>query len=480
MDLGILPESKPLLQGLLILFCPSLSLRENTWFKLICGASYQHLPAIRSLVLAYTLAGADCIDVAADPTIVAASREALDVAAKLQAVKLQAAKLQNDDTLASLAPHHSLQFSRQNLPRRKYPWLMVSLNDGDDPHFRKATFNPAYCPHDCPRPCEQICPANAIALSPAVQGVPGMDSPGVIAERCYGCGRCVPVCPLQHIITQSYTTNLETLVSSVLPHVDAVEIHTQIGRLEAFLRVWRAIAPFVPRLKLIAVSCPDGEGLVPYLNALHQTMTPVPQVVIWQTDGRPMSGDIGAGTTRAAIRLAQKVLAAGLPGYVQLAGGTNGHTVPTLRRMGLLGTHPQLAGVAYGSYARSHLSPVLNALETLTQSGESPYLEDHPALLLQGVERASQLVSQLKGSGSSLNVSGGLSPQASSPGSSSQCEAQSQGNRQFTSQSTSRYGRSPLSPTSPSPIPCSTDLPDDSPLSFPVDPRSVIRHPSVS
>ncbi|MGF1674168.1 MAG: 4Fe-4S ferredoxin, partial [Rivularia sp. (in: cyanobacteria)] len=39
-------------------FDPLLSLKEGHWFKLICGASFQHLPAVRSLTLAYTLAGA--------------------------------------------------------------------------------------------------------------------------------------------------------------------------------------------------------------------------------------------------------------------------------------------------------------------------------------------------------------------------------------------------------------------------------------
>ncbi|MEG4963954.1 4Fe-4S ferredoxin, partial [Microcoleus sp. K4-C2] len=50
---------------------PLNSLKSGHWFKLICGASFQHLPAVRNLTLAYTLAGADCIDVAADPAAVA-------------------------------------------------------------------------------------------------------------------------------------------------------------------------------------------------------------------------------------------------------------------------------------------------------------------------------------------------------------------------------------------------------------------------
>lgn len=64
---------------------------------------------------------------------------------------------------------------------------MVSLNDADDPHFRKAQFNPDDCPPDCPRPCEAVCPAAAIAFTEEHQGV--------IEERCYGCGVVYPSVP---------------------------------------------------------------------------------------------------------------------------------------------------------------------------------------------------------------------------------------------------------------------------------------------
>ncbi|MFM6279760.1 MAG: 4Fe-4S ferredoxin, partial [Dolichospermum sp.] len=43
------------------LLAPLQSLKQGNWFKLICGASFQHPPAVRNLTLAYTLAGADCI-----------------------------------------------------------------------------------------------------------------------------------------------------------------------------------------------------------------------------------------------------------------------------------------------------------------------------------------------------------------------------------------------------------------------------------
>jgi Fe-S-cluster-containing hydrogenase component 2 len=370
------------------LYHPLRSLREGHWFKLICGASFQHLPAVRSLTLAYALAGADCIDVAADPAVVKAACDAL------QAVK----QLVSSAQLRGFSPS-------------VLPWLMVSLNDGEDPHFRKAFFAPEDCPPDCDRPCEKICPAQAIAFDWGTQI-------GVLDDRCYGCGRCLPICPLQHITTRSSVFTPSAVASLVLSGVDAVEIHTQIGRFHDFQRLWAAIAPFTPQLKVVSISCPDGDDLIDYLRSLYDLIAPLPCALIWQTDGRPMSGDIGAGTTRAAVKLGQKVLAAGLPGYVQLAGGTNLHTVTKLQDAGLLQSQslstPCISGVAYGSYARVLLSPVLDQLERWSPNreetehghlkraspssrlGSPSLLEDNPELLWQAVHLAHSLVFPLK------------------------------------------------------------------------------------
>ncbi|MFM7716604.1 MAG: 4Fe-4S ferredoxin, partial [Microcystis sp.] len=59
---------------------PFQSLVAGHWFKLICGASYQDLPTIRNLALTYTIAGADCIDVAADRAVIVAAREGIETA----------------------------------------------------------------------------------------------------------------------------------------------------------------------------------------------------------------------------------------------------------------------------------------------------------------------------------------------------------------------------------------------------------------
>lgn len=372
---------------------PLNSLATGRWFKLICGASWQHLPAIRNLTLVYTLAGADCIDVAADPAVIQVAQEARRTAM----VWGETAQL--------------MGWGYQGKP-----WLMVSLNDGEDPHFRKAHFDPAACPADCPRPCERICPTQAI-----VWGESG--TTGVIDQRCYGCGRCWPVCPSNLIQSRSYVSTPAVILPLVMAQdIDAIEIHTQVGREEDFRRLWQGIGPWVEQLKLVAVSCPNQGDVIDYLWTLVEVMQPRPRTLVWQTDGRPMSGDIGAGTTRAAIELGLKVLMAGLPGYVQLAGGTNDQTVSQLQRRGLIGpgrslNQSQIAGVAYGSYARVLLSPLLESLkgaipaQTLETVG-SPYqisggcsrdspapsqqIEAYPELFSEAVRLARTLVSQIK------------------------------------------------------------------------------------
>ena len=385
------------------LLAPLQSLKHGNWFKLICGASFQHLPAVRNLTLAYTLAGADCIDVAADPAVIAATQEALLVA----------------QTLTDDAQERGFAFTGD------LPLLMVSLNDGEDPHFRKAEFNYQDCPSDCPRPCEKICPAQAILFNNTKD-----DFSGVISEKCYGCGRCLPICPYGIIYTKSYVSTPGAIASLargnapliISTGIEAIEIHTQVGRLEQFQRLWDAMTPWVDQLKLVAISCNDGEGLIDYLQAIYNLIVPRPQFLIWQTDGRSMSGDIGDGTTIATIKLGQKVLTANLPGYVQLAGGTNSYTVPKLRGMGLLNDFrlpildfgleehnlkskiqnpkSKIAGVGYGSYARVLLSPILDQLENKevinTDSQGNMRLEEEPELLWEAVRLAHTLVSQIK------------------------------------------------------------------------------------
>jgi len=346
------------------------SLATSSWVKFIAGASNQDLSSIRNLCLIYSIAGVDCIDVSADPAVIAAAREGIDKAIELDPVNT---------------------FS---------PLLMISVNDEKDPHFRKAYFDPTICPSDCSRPCEVVCPAVAIKANTV----------GVIEDRCYGCGRCVPVCPYGFITTQNYEVSYEVINNLFLSgKVDAIEIHTQPNREVAFSNLWRKIASSViDHAKVVAVSFPDMQSsttdyLIQLNNIIGGTLLSLESnstsssssstrsfrgyegYQIWQCDGRPMSGDIGRGTAHKAAEFASRVLDGleleplnetfrmGDRHFVQLAGGTNDYSVITAEDNKLFGREG-FGGFAFGGYARKEINRILLSLEV---PGKVLKIEEH-------------------------------------------------------------------------------------------------------
>jgi len=292
------------------------ALLKGTWVKLICGASNHDLPAIADLCAVYASAGVHCIDVAPDAAVVCAAREALD-------------------------------WVEAALGNR--PWLMISLSDGADKHFRKAWFDPKRCPLDCPRPCQAICPAQAITRDD-----------GVNAKRCYGCGRCLSRCPLglitekdQHLGVQDFAP----LIAELRP--DAIEIHTAPGRKKEFQKALEEIMAANVPFKRVAVSCGlEGyeitpEELAQELWERHSCLRQHQQKPLWQLDGRRMSGDIGFGTAKVAVSLWEQLHQLAPPGPLQVAGGTNAKTIQYFR------DHNGPAGIAFGGMARKLIQPWL-------------------------------------------------------------------------------------------------------------------------
>ncbi|BBN04255.1 hypothetical protein MPTK1_3g03050 [Marchantia polymorpha subsp. ruderalis] len=126
--------------------------------------------------------------------------------------------------------------------------------------------------------------------------------------------------------------------------------------------------------------------MIPTLNAMYTSMKPfVKNLNLWQLDGRPISGDIGVGATRAAIMLAQKVVSSSErpPGFIQLAGGTNAHTATALKNVGLQrwityenhGVSQQYednqsrSAVIAGVYARKVHKPCISSVHTEDMHG---------------------------------------------------------------------------------------------------------------
>ncbi|KAK9288812.1 hypothetical protein L1049_017277 [Liquidambar formosana] len=373
---------------------PHKSLQKGNWVKLICGASFEDVVDIRNLSLVYTLAGVDCIDCAADASVVSAVNEGIEAA-------------------------------REIVPLRR-PWVMISVNDHEDLHFRKAEFDPEDCPLDCSRPCENVCPANAISLEKANSTVQlsygtntrGVLTGGVITERCYGCGRCFPVCPYDKIRVVTYVRDATATAELLRRHdVDAVEIHTSGRQTKFFEELWSGLADSIRYLKLVAVSLPDlGDSTVSSMDAMYTIMEPQLHCYnLWQLDGRPMSGDIGRGATRETIAFAVCLAAAkDRPlGFLQLAGGTNAHTVDGLKKERLFQTpaitknskddtsltnsHSSLCasigGVAYGGYARKIVGRILCSMQS--QHGLA-HIEGYPEYLLEALIEALGLVGTVK------------------------------------------------------------------------------------
>ena len=383
------------------------SLARSNWVKLIAGASNNDIPLIRNLCYVYASVGVDCIDCSADPAVVLAAQEAIDAGTR--------------------------DYGHCHLANNR-PLLMISVNDDEDPHFRKAKFDPHRCPSDCPRPCEKICPAAAIpSLVQLSEPSIRLNENGVLRERCYGCGRCVPVCPLGLVETDSYVTDRAVIRDLFKPanapnqKVDAIEIHTHQGNEQHFAALWHEIgASVLHSAEVIAVSFPDmGPDTVPYLNSLMDIMRLTDENAynkfesrhgsahVWQTDGRPMSGDIGKGTAHAACEFAARMLRnlnedinSSRKGrgridlnsgkhYLQLAGGTNAYSVVTARANEL---HEQagFGGYAFGGYARKLLREHLLALEEIHHGA---HIEDseHAEVLGRCRSLALELVGSVKG-----------------------------------------------------------------------------------
>ena len=302
---------------------------SNKWVKLICGASNEDIVSIEDLCAIYTAAGVDYIDVAADPSVVEAARKGI------------------------------------NWSKREYgnkPGLMISISDGKDIHFRKAKFDPKKCPPDCLRPCENICPTYAISAH------------GVSKNKCYGCGRCISSCPLNLISEYEYkmsNSSLKDILQTIKP--DAVEIHTEINRKDSFQKVASIIKNSGIKLKKISVSCGlaqsngNPEDLARAFWERYEILSEHKVQLIWQLDGRPMSGDIASTTAKAAVKLWEKMQASLPPGLIQLAGGTNSSTYKFLKENQI----PD--GIAFGSVARKLVQPfIAETFETNKKIYENP------------------------------------------------------------------------------------------------------------
>ena len=320
------------------------------WVKLICGASNEDIVSIEDLCAIYSAAGVDYIDVAAEESIAKAARNGIKWSNELFGTS---------------------------------PGLMISISDGKDMHFRKAKFDPLKCPKNCPRPCEKICPAFAI------------DKFGVKKSKCYGCGRCLKSCPLNLISEYEYNLSRRDLLSRLqIIKPDAVEIHTEINRIDSFKKVVDILNNPLVKLKNISVSCglnqfqqspKQAKDLLKAFWERYEILSKLHVPLIWQLDGRPMSGDLASTTGKDTVKLFEKIGSRLPPGLIQLAGGTNGRTHEFLK----LDNFPD--GIAFGSSARKIMQP---HIEFANKNNKRLY--EYPEIMSLAIQEAQKLINPWK------------------------------------------------------------------------------------
>lgn len=298
-------------------------------FKLVCGAGNEDVEEIKRLVYVYAIAGCRFFDLSANEDVIAAAREALDMAKVYDA------------------------------------YLCVSVGIKNDPHIKKALIDYERCVN-CGA-CEAACPQGAIKDAK------------IKKEKCVGCGKCWKVCSRAAISYISEEKKLDEVLPPIVEKgIDCIELHaTGLDEEEIFSK-WQYICDNYEGLLSICTSREklSDEALIRRITRMIENR--LEYLTIIQADGFPLSGgDDNYKSTLQAVATAEIIQNANLPVYLMLSGGTNSKTTE-LAKMCEISYH----GVAAGSYAR----------KIVRQFIEQPDFWTNPAILAEALKYAKMLV----------------------------------------------------------------------------------------
>lgn len=299
------------------------SLNDGNFVKIICGAANTSPEQAERISLAYSLAGADCLDINASEEIFIASKKGIK---KAREIFLE---------------------SPDKFPNFNEPVIMASLNCGADIHFRKAQIDPQSCTNcfECMRKC----------FSGALYSFENKLKYNY--DKCFGCGKCADACSCNII-------KMNTIKYACIPkEIKAVEIHTgssSIREVKDFLEL------VVEDNSLDLISfCINAERFTPkelveYANAVLDAASKVSKCFagkkIIQIDASPMSGSEKPYSSLKSLVSALILIENNVDAHIHVSGGANFYTKKLAEQLGI-----KISGVGYGSYAKKIISNYINS-----------------------------------------------------------------------------------------------------------------------
>ena len=256
-----------------------VDLENNSFFKLICGASMTDPTVIRDLSYLYALGGVNMIDVSSDEGSIKAAREGISLAKK---------KYEEDSA---------------KYIYYKEPILMVSVNASDDPHFRTANIDEDIC-ESCGL-CIHEC--SFIAISRCTETRKSI----INKKLCYGCGKCISVCPNSAINLCQNNIDLDYVLTKLIDDsVTGIEIHIGSSTFESLQEFWNRMVTLLGedrmRKTLFSFSLESAlfstEEFVQYAKNITTLSCRKP---IIQVDGMPMSGGSATSSTLQSLASGQ-------------------------------------------------------------------------------------------------------------------------------------------------------------------------------
>lgn len=289
-------------------------LEQGAFSKLICGASNTNVQQVERLALVYSLAGINVIDVSAKRDVFEAAKRGISSAKEIYR-----------------------QFSNKYLNYNE-PVIMLSINAGEDSHFRKAQFNLDYC-INCLQ-CTFFCPSGALTSQ--------NNNLLIKSDSCYGCGRCLGACA-RDVITLKKTQSfeLEEFVNKEIK-IDSIEIHIGNNKKNQLQEFVQSNTEVLNSIKLISVSIEANHFSPIQIKSFAGSIVDLFQrKVIIQVDGAPMSGNNQNFSGVQSITYANILVESQLDAYMQVAGGANHLTKKYLDLFNI-----KVAGIGYGTFAR--------------------------------------------------------------------------------------------------------------------------------